>query len=88
MNRTFDEYYDALKNGEETENVEADIVTSEAAPDWLSSIVPFASIDCVRTMDQGHTGIVITGGNAVKTAQIMPGGDCASAPPAMPCTAR
>ena len=78
LNRTFDEYYDALKNGEETENVEADIVTSEAAPDWLSSIVPFASIDCVRTMDQGHTGIVITGGDAVKTAQIMPGGDCAS----------
>ena len=78
LNRTFDEYYAALKDGEETENVEADIVTAEAPPPWLSSIVPFSSIDCVRTMDQGHTGIVITGGDAATTAQIMPGGDCAS----------
>ena len=78
LNRTFDEYYDALKNGEETENVEADIVTSGAAPAWLSPVVPFAGIDCVRTMEQGHTGIVITGGDAARTAQIMPGGDCAS----------
>ena len=78
LNRTFDEYYAALKDGEETENVEADIVMTEAPPPWLSSIVPFSSIDCVRTMDQGHTGIVITGGDAATTAQIMPGGDCAS----------
>ena len=78
LNRTFDEYYAALKDGEETENVEADIVTAEAPPPWLSSIVPFTSIDCVRTMDQGHTGIVITGGDAATTAQIIPGGDCAS----------
>ena len=78
LNRTFDEYYAALKDGEETENVEADIVTAEAPPPWLSSIVPFDAIDCVRTMDQGHTGIVITGGDAATTAQIMPGGDCAS----------
>ena len=78
LNRTFDEYYAALKDGEETENVEADIVTTEAPPPWLSSIVPFSSIDCVRTMDQGHTGIVITGGDSAATAQIMPGGDCAS----------
>ena len=78
LNRTFDEYYEALKAGEETENVEADIVTAEASPPWLSSIVPFSSIDCVRTMDPGHTGIVITGGDAATTAQIMPGGDCAS----------
>ena len=78
LNRTFDEYYAALKDGEETENVEADIVTTEVPPPWLSSIVPFSSIDCVRTMDLGHTGIVITGGDAATTAQIMPGGDCAS----------
>ena len=78
LNRSFDEYYAALKDGEETENVEADIVADEAPPPWLSSIVPFANIDCVRTMDPGHTGIVITGGDSAATAQIMPGGDCAS----------
>lgn len=78
LNRTFDEYYEALKNGEETENVEADIVSSEAAPPWLSPIVPFGRIDCVRTMDKGHTGIVVVGGGTAAEAQIMPGGDCAS----------
>ena len=78
LNRTFDEYYEALKNGEETENVEADIVTSEAAAPWLSPVVPFEAIDRVLTMETGHTGIVIAGGNAAKAAQIMPGGDCAS----------
>ena len=78
LNRTFNEYYEALKNGEETENVEADIVNPGAAPIWLSMTVPFASIDLVRTMDSGHTGIVVTGGDAAKTAQIMPGGECAS----------
>lgn len=78
LNRTFDEYYEALKNGEETENVEADIVTQEAPPPWLAPIVPFAAIDRVQTMDPGHTGIVVTGGDGAATAQIMPGGDCAS----------
>lgn len=78
LNRTFDEYYEALKNGEETENVEADIVTQEAPPPWLAPIVPFAQIDRVQTMDEGHTGIVVAGGGAAATAQVMPGGDCAS----------
>lgn len=78
LNRTFDEYYEALKNGEETENVEADVVSSESAPSWLAPIVPFRKIDCVRTMDMGHTGIVITGGDAAREALILPGGDCAS----------
>ncbi|MBR1587452.1 MAG: hypothetical protein IJ658_03910 [Kiritimatiellae bacterium] len=78
LNRTFDEYYDALKNGEETENVEADVVSSGAAPPWLAPIVPFAAIDRVQTMETGHTGIVITGGDVAAAAQILPGGDCAS----------
>ena len=78
LNRTFDEYYEALKNGEETENVEADIVTQEAPPPWLAPIVPFAQIDRVQTMDEGHTAIVVAGGGAAATAQVMPGGDCAS----------
>jgi hypothetical protein len=78
LNRTFDEYYEALKNGEETENVEADIVTQEAPPPWLAPIVPFAQIDRVQTMDEGHTGIVVTGGGAAAAVQVMPGGDCAS----------
>ena len=79
LNRTFDEYYEALKNGEETENVEADIVTQEAPPPWLAPVVPFAQIDRVQTMDPGHTGIVVTGGDgSAASAQILPGGDCAS----------
>ena len=40
--------------------------------------MPFAAIDRVQTMDPGHTGIVVTGGDGAATAQIMPGGDCAS----------
>ena len=40
--------------------------------------VGYGAIDRVLTMETGHTGIVIAGGNAAKAAQIMPGGDCAS----------
>lgn len=78
LNRTFDEYYIALKNGEETENVKADIVSYTRPPAWMAGIVPFDAIDTVVTMEDGHNGIVITGGDASKEAQIMPGGDCAS----------
>ena len=78
LNRTFDEYYEALKNGEETENVEADIVSFEVAPPWFAGVVPFGRIDCVRTMDKGHTGIVIAGSEQIREMQVLPGGDCAS----------
>ena len=78
LNRTFDEYYAALRNGEETENVEADLVSLAAAPAWLAPVVPFARIDLVQTMEKGHTGFVVTGDERVATAQVMPGGDCAS----------
>ena len=78
LNRTFDEYYEALKNGESTENVEADIISQRSAPIWLSGIVPFPVIDNTVTMEKGHTAIVITGGDSASEAQIMPGGDCAS----------
>ncbi len=78
LNTTFDDHYYALKGGESTENVEADIVGSTTAPPWLSAIVPFDKIDTTQTMDKGATGIVITGGDISKEAQVMPGGDCAS----------
>lgn len=84
LNRSFDEYYEALKNGEETENVEADIVTVRQAPMWLTKIVPSETIDCVQTLDPGHTGFVITGGDDVRSALILPGGDCVSYPVRLP----
>ena len=77
-NRTFDQYYNDLKGGEETENVKADIVGYTAPPSWMSGIVPFDQIDTVQTMEKGHNAIVITGGDTANEAQIMPGGDCAS----------
>lgn len=78
LNRTFAEYYEALKNGEETENVEADVVDTKPSPPWLTGIVPYATIDCVQTMEKGHTGFVVTGDSASRAAQVLPGGDCAS----------
>ena len=78
LNRTFDEYYKAIKDGEKTENVEADIVSVKPPPAWLLPVVQFDEIDSVQTMEKGHTGIVITGGEMSKEAQIMPGGDCVS----------
>ncbi len=84
LNRTFDEYYQALKGGESTENVEADIVTAKPAPAWLAPIVPFGEIDCAQTMYRASEGqqyntrthIIVSGGDAAAEALVMPGGDC------------
>ena len=78
MNTTFDKHYADIKRGASTENVAADITALTKAPLWFSGIVPYIGIDTTQTMDKGHTGIVITGGNSPSTAQVMPGGDCCS----------
>ncbi|MBE6793312.1 MAG: hypothetical protein E7532_00010 [Ruminococcaceae bacterium] len=78
LNQTFDEHYAFIANGGSTENVEADIVDNTAVPQWLQGVVPFDSLVTAQTMEKGHTGFVVTGGDSKSEFQVMPGGDCAS----------
>jgi hypothetical protein len=78
MNTTFDEHYNAIKSGASTENVERDIVSTTDVPEWLRGVVPYSQIDTTQTIEESNTSFVITGGDAARQIQIMPGGDCAS----------
>ncbi len=78
MNTTFDEHYNAIKSGASTENVERDIVSTTDVPEWLRGVVPYSQIDTTQTIEESNTNFVITGGDAARQIQIMPGGDCAS----------
>lgn len=97
MNQTFDEHYEGLKSGEYTENAEADIVESTPAPQWLSGVVPFDTMDTTQTINANstvtnsgtvHTGFVVTGGSKTSQIQVMPGGDCVSYEAYLPSTTK
>lgn len=78
MNTTFDEHYAAIKGGASTENVAADKVLTTPVPQWISGVVPYATIDTTQTINEGNTNFVITGGDISSEFQVMPGGDCCS----------
>lgn len=78
LNKTFEEHYNDLKNGYFTENIEADIVSSTSAPEWMKNVIQAELIDTTQTIDPDNTSIVITGGDSANTFQILPGGDCCS----------
>lgn len=97
MNKTFDAYYNELKSGVSTENVEADIVKNTDVPAWLEGVVPYDTIDTTQTINANstvtnsgtvHTGFVVTGGEVSKEFQVMPGGDCVSYEAYLPSTTK